>query len=80
MEFVVDNAAMVQVFSQYSGFLRQLLSPLTGPQLSPSIIQDWYNRSINDLSNSGFGSTPAQLSKKISEEGRLLGYYAVWLL
>jgi hypothetical protein len=49
----VDRAALGQVSSQYFGFPCHSFSPPTASQSSPSIIQGWYNRPINDL-----GSTP----------------------
>jgi hypothetical protein len=56
---VVDRAALGQVSSEYFSFPCHSFIPLIAPQSSPSIIQGWYNRPINDRSNSGPGSTPA---------------------
>jgi hypothetical protein len=62
---LVDKVALGQVFSEYFGFLCHSLIPLTAPQSSPSIIEDWDNRLINGCSNSGLGSRPApQINKK----------------
>jgi hypothetical protein len=60
--------------STVSGFLPLLRFPCQSyippiaPQSSPSIMQGWYNRPINDLSDSGLGFT------------LLLGCDVVWLL
>jgi hypothetical protein len=56
VEFVMEKEQLDQVFSQYFGFPYQSFVPLIAP--SPSTIQGWYNRLINDLSASGLGSTP----------------------
>jgi hypothetical protein len=84
----MDRAELGQVSSQYFSFPCHSFIPLTAPLSSPSIIQGWYNRSINVRSNSALGYTQAKMKKsKISgfhggdyEEWRILGYYAVWLL
>jgi hypothetical protein len=55
---VVDRAAVRQVFTEHFVFPCHPFIPLTAPQLSPPIIQIWYNRPINGSSNSGLGSTP----------------------
>jgi hypothetical protein len=44
VEFVVDKAALGQVFSEYFGFPLPLIPP-TAPH-SSSIIPGWYNRPV----------------------------------
>jgi hypothetical protein len=84
---VVDRAAQGQVFCEYFGFLchsfihsfihsfmhsfMHLFIPLIPAQLSPSIIQGWYNRPINGLSTDGIGSAAAPWIKQ--EENSRLG-------
>jgi hypothetical protein len=56
--FVLDKATLRQVSSEYFGFLCHLFIPLIAPQSSPSVTQSWYNKLVNGLNKSGFGSTP----------------------
>jgi hypothetical protein len=59
--FMVDTAALGQVFPKYFGFPCQLFLLLIAPQsTSPSNLQGWYNRPINNLSDSGMSFTPVQ--------------------
>jgi hypothetical protein len=55
---VVDTAALGKVSSEYFAFLCHSFITPAAQQSSPSITWDWYNRPINDHSNSGLGSTP----------------------
>jgi hypothetical protein len=48
-----------------AGFLRVLRFLPTSPQSSPSVLLGWYNRPINDRSDSRLGSTPVpQINKR----------------
>jgi hypothetical protein len=53
---VVDRRAMEQVFSEFFGFPYHSFFPAAAPHISPSIIQSWYNKSIDDHINSGLDS------------------------
>jgi hypothetical protein len=56
-------------FSQYFGFLCQSFMPSTAPQSPPSIIQGWYNRSINGLISSILDSTTSIKNRPLANEG-----------
>jgi hypothetical protein len=60
--FVVSNAELEQVFSEYFGFPCQSFIPGTTlqPSTSSYIVQGWYRRRINDFSIRGFGSILAK--------------------
>jgi hypothetical protein len=65
----VDRAALRQVLFEYFHFSRHSFILLTVPQSSPSVIQGWYNKPINDRSNSGLGSTLAPwINKQITRK------------
>jgi hypothetical protein len=54
---MMDRVALGQILSEHSGFPCHSFIPISASQ-SSSIIQNWYNRTINDHSNKGLRSTP----------------------
>jgi hypothetical protein len=52
----VERAVLWQVPSKYFDLLCHSFMLLISPQLSPSIIQGWYSKSLNDHRNSGSDS------------------------
>jgi hypothetical protein len=65
VEFVVDTATLRQVSPKYFGFPCHSFIPPVSPQSTPSIIQAWYNRPVNDCRSSGLGSSPVpNINKK----------------
>jgi hypothetical protein len=66
VRFAVDRATLGQVFSMYFCFPCHSCIPLIVLQSSPSIIQGWFNRTINVRINSRLGSNPAKYVNKIT--------------